>query len=145
MVLGPTARMWLPYLNFTVAISALGFQTAVLYPWHEELDKEFKVLKQEHREQLHLHQQVTIKKLEDLEKRLLVTEKAIPDVSVTSATFALNCCLELSAGFTIILLTCNRFSQFAHPQSWLDTFGTSDPIPERGACKLQEVFSILRK
>ncbi|THW46129.1 hypothetical protein D6C93_10043 [Aureobasidium pullulans] len=79
MVLGPTARMWLPYLNFTVAISALGFQTAVLYPWHEELDKEFKVLKQEHREQLHLHQQVTIKKLEDLEKRLLVTEKAIPD------------------------------------------------------------------
>ncbi|KAG2169359.1 hypothetical protein D6C95_07998 [Aureobasidium pullulans] len=87
MVLGPTARMWLPYLNFTVAISALGFQTAVLYPWHEELDKEFKVLKQEHREQLHLHQQVTIKKLEDLEKRLLVTEKAIPDVSVTSATF----------------------------------------------------------
>ncbi|TIA18026.1 hypothetical protein D6C77_00833 [Aureobasidium pullulans] len=79
MVLGPTARMWLPYLNFTVAISALGFQTAVLYPWHEELDKEFKVLKQEHRDQLHLHQQVTIKKLEDLEKRLLVTEKAIPD------------------------------------------------------------------
>ena len=86
MVLGPTARLWLPYLNFTVAISALGFQTAVLYPWHEELDKEFKVLKQEHRDQLHLHQQVTIKKLEDLEKRLLVTEKAIPDVSITSAT-----------------------------------------------------------
>ncbi|THY71916.1 hypothetical protein D6C86_09326 [Aureobasidium pullulans] len=82
MVLGPTARMWLPYLNFTVAISALGFQTAVLYPWHEELDKEFKVLKQEHRDQLHLHQQVTIKKLEDLEKRLLVTEKAIPDSAV---------------------------------------------------------------
>ncbi|THW51543.1 hypothetical protein D6D21_01406 [Aureobasidium pullulans] len=89
MVLGPTARMWLPYLNFTVAISALGFQTAVLYPWHEELDKEFKVLKQEHREQLHLHQQVTIKKLEDLEKRLLVTEKAIPDSACPIGLMAL--------------------------------------------------------
>ncbi|KAG9622855.1 hypothetical protein KCV04_g13110, partial [Aureobasidium melanogenum] len=82
MVLGPTARLWLPYLNFTVAISALGFQTGVLYPWHEELDKEFKILKQEHKEQLHLHQQVTLKKLEDLERRMSVTEKAMPDVSV---------------------------------------------------------------
>ena len=80
MVLGPTARLWLPYLNFTVAISALGFQTAVLYPWHEELDKEFKNLKQEHKEQLRLHQQVTLKKLEDLERRTTVTEEAIPGV-----------------------------------------------------------------
>lgn len=84
MVLGPTARLWLPYLNFTVAISALGFQTGVLYPWHEELDKEFKILKQEHKDQLHLHQQVTLKKLEDLERRIVVTEKAMPDVSVIS-------------------------------------------------------------
>ena len=82
MVLGPTARLWLPYLNFTVAISALGFQTAVLYPWHEELDKEFKILKQEHKEQLHLHQQVTLKQLQDLERRMTATEKAMPDVSL---------------------------------------------------------------
>ncbi|KAI4742109.1 hypothetical protein E4T50_07487 [Aureobasidium sp. EXF-12298] len=78
MVLGPTARLWLPYLNFTVAISALGFQTAVLYPWHEELDKEFKILKQEHKEQLHLHQQVTLKQLQDLERRTTAAEKAMP-------------------------------------------------------------------
>jgi hypothetical protein len=81
MVLGPTARLWLPYLNFTVAISALGFQTAVLYPWHEELDKEFKILKQEHKEQLHLHQQVTLKQLQDLERRTTAAEKAMPGVS----------------------------------------------------------------
>lgn len=81
MVLGPTARLWLPYLNFTVAISALGFQTAVLYPWHEELDKEFKILKQEHKEQLHLHQQVTLKQLQDLERRTKAAEKAMPGVS----------------------------------------------------------------
>jgi hypothetical protein len=82
MVLGPAARLWLPYLNFTVAISALGFQTAVLYPWHEELDKEFKNLKQEHKEQLHLHQQVALKQLEDLERRITVTERAMPGVSL---------------------------------------------------------------
>ncbi|KAI5221482.1 hypothetical protein E4T46_05163 [Aureobasidium subglaciale] len=86
MVLGPVARLWLPYLNFTVAISALGFQTAVLYPWHHELDKEFKILKHEHREQLHLHQQITLKKLEDLERRIVVAEKAIPDVRLICLT-----------------------------------------------------------
>jgi hypothetical protein len=84
MVLGPTARLWLPYLNFTVAISALGFQTAVLYPWHEELDKEFKILKQEHKEQLHLHQQVTLKQLQDLERRTTAAEKAMPNVGLDS-------------------------------------------------------------
>lgn len=87
MVLGPTARLWLPYLNFTVAISALGFQTAVLYPWHEELDKEFKNLKQEHKEQLHLHQQVTLKKLEELEMRTAVAEGAMPSVSLITMVY----------------------------------------------------------
>jgi len=41
MVLGPRPRLWLPYLNFTIASSALLFQTAVLYPWHNELDQSF--------------------------------------------------------------------------------------------------------
>ena len=27
------------YINFITSISALGFQTTVLYPWHNELSK----------------------------------------------------------------------------------------------------------
>ena len=34
--------------NFVVASSALGFQVFVLYPWHNQLDTEFKALKTEH-------------------------------------------------------------------------------------------------
>lgn len=70
MVLGPTLRTWLPYLNFTVATSALGFQVGVLYPWHEELDAEFKKLKAEHTEQLETYHRLKLDRLEELEKRL---------------------------------------------------------------------------
>ncbi|KAJ5970384.1 uncharacterized protein N7479_000302 [Penicillium vulpinum] len=35
-------------VNFGVASSALAFQVFVLYPWHNQLDDEFKALKKEH-------------------------------------------------------------------------------------------------
>lgn len=35
-------------VNFAVASSALAFQVFVLYPWHNQLDDEFKALKREH-------------------------------------------------------------------------------------------------
>lgn len=35
-------------INFGVASSALAFQVFVLYPWHNQLDNEFKALKREH-------------------------------------------------------------------------------------------------
>ena len=35
-------------VNFAVASSALAFQVFVLYPWHNQLDDEFKALKMEH-------------------------------------------------------------------------------------------------
>ncbi|CEN61282.1 Putative Mitochondrial phosphate carrier protein [Aspergillus calidoustus] len=44
-------------VNFAVASSALAFQVFVLYPWHNQLDHEFKALKDEHRKVLrHLQQ-----------------------------------------------------------------------------------------
>lgn len=76
MVLGATARRWLPYLNFTVAVSALCFQTGVLYPWHEELDREFKKLKDEHKEQLHIYHELKLKRLEDLERKVAAERAA---------------------------------------------------------------------
>jgi hypothetical protein len=37
---------FLPITSFIVGSSALTFQITVLYPWHHELDNEFKKLKQ---------------------------------------------------------------------------------------------------
>lgn len=74
-VSGPTARIWLPYINFGVATTALGFQTAVLYPWHHELDQEFKRLKLEHKTMLQHYHEVKLQRLEELERRVLATEK----------------------------------------------------------------------
>ncbi|KAH9868474.1 hypothetical protein J1614_007546 [Plenodomus biglobosus] len=34
--------------NFVIGSSALCFQVFVLYPWHEQLDEEFKELRKEH-------------------------------------------------------------------------------------------------
>ncbi|KAF2091735.1 hypothetical protein K490DRAFT_2189, partial [Saccharata proteae CBS 121410] len=61
------ARAWLPYLNFSVAVTALGFQTTVLYPWHHELDAAFQELKREHVTQLQIYHEVKLKRLEELE------------------------------------------------------------------------------
>jgi len=37
---------YLPVISFVVGSSALIFQTTVLYPWHNELDAEFKRIKE---------------------------------------------------------------------------------------------------
>ncbi|CAI7621829.1 unnamed protein product [Penicillium crustosum] len=46
------SAMWITrgisLINFGVASSALAFQVFVLYPWHHQLDDEFKALKKEH-------------------------------------------------------------------------------------------------
>lgn len=75
MVFGVTIRTWLPYLNFTVATSALVFQTTVLYPWHAELEHSFDGLKREHVQQLQIYHEIKLKKLEELEKRVVAMEK----------------------------------------------------------------------
>jgi len=36
---------YLPLVNFTISTAALSFQVFVLYPWHEQLNKEFIELK----------------------------------------------------------------------------------------------------
>ncbi|KAJ3821724.1 hypothetical protein F5880DRAFT_1485571 [Lentinula raphanica] len=70
MVLGPTARKLLPYLNFTIATSALVFQTTVLYPWHHELDAAFHTLRAEQLQVLKEFHEVKLGRIEDLERRL---------------------------------------------------------------------------
>lgn len=36
---------YLPLVNFTISTAALSFQMFILYPWHEQLSKEFIDLK----------------------------------------------------------------------------------------------------
>jgi hypothetical protein len=49
--------------NFVIASSAFCFQVFVLYPWHHQLDDEFKQLKTEH---LRLLQEGEKNRLEEL-------------------------------------------------------------------------------
>lgn len=48
----PPFEMWFTrgfsLTNFVIGTSALSFQVFVLYPWHEQLDEEFKELRKEH-------------------------------------------------------------------------------------------------
>jgi len=67
MVFGPTLRKVLPYVNFVVATSALGFQYFVLYPWHNELDQDFQVLKAEQRAVLEDYHKKKLERLEQIE------------------------------------------------------------------------------
>ncbi|OGM39481.1 hypothetical protein ABOM_011750 [Aspergillus bombycis] len=63
----PTLKMFvtrgISLVNFTVASSALAFQVFVLYPWHNQLDDEFKALKQEHLRVLRRADQLIAQKL----------------------------------------------------------------------------------
>ncbi|WVQ99081.1 hypothetical protein IAU59_006213 [Kwoniella sp. CBS 9459] len=65
----------LPYVNFAVAVSALGVQLGLLLPWHHVLSHEFDQLKAEQARQLAEHHQekralldALHMKLEDLTK-----------------------------------------------------------------------------
>jgi len=84
MVFGPKPRLFLPYLNFTITTVALVFQTTVLYPWHHELDAEFRLMKKEfgqvrdefnsvkaeQRETLREFHEVKLRRIDQLEEKL---------------------------------------------------------------------------
>lgn len=53
-------KRYLPITSFIISCSALVFQLTVLFPWHHELDAEFKRLK-------HVKEQKDLK-LEEYEK-----------------------------------------------------------------------------
>lgn len=71
----PLVRIWLPYVNLTIATSALCFQVGVLYPWHEELDTAFHKMKEEQARQLRDYHELKVKRIEQLEQRVLGVEK----------------------------------------------------------------------
>lgn len=67
-------KRYLPITSFVVSCTALTFQLTVLFPWHHELDAEFKRLKQvkEHQDQkLEEYNTKKMLKIEELEGKLV--------------------------------------------------------------------------
>ena len=46
-MVSPTFSRVLPYIILAIGSSALAFQTLILFPWHHQLDAEFKELRRE--------------------------------------------------------------------------------------------------
>eukprot|EP01113_Clastostelium_recurvatum_P043640 TRINITY_DN7253_c0_g3_i1.p1 TRINITY_DN7253_c0_g3~~TRINITY_DN7253_c0_g3_i1.p1 ORF type:complete len:101 (-),score=25.11 TRINITY_DN7253_c0_g3_i1:20-322(-) len=89
MVLGPRLRLWLPYINLSIASTALLFQMTVLYPWHKELDESFHKLKGEQKAMLH---EWVAEKGRNLDERVSSLEEktasspSVPSSSSSSST-----------------------------------------------------------
>ncbi|KAJ3057789.1 hypothetical protein HDU99_007130, partial [Rhizoclosmatium hyalinum] len=66
----PTVRRFLPYVTFVVGISALTFQMTVLYPWHHQLERDFKHLEEVQRRTEEEHFEKKMARISKLEGRL---------------------------------------------------------------------------
>jgi transcription termination factor NusB len=73
-MVGTLIRRVIPYVNFFVASSALCFQFFVLYPWHLELDNDFRKMQEDQHVTLEEYHQKKIKRLEEIEKNILRLE-----------------------------------------------------------------------
>lgn len=58
------------FTNFTIATSALCFQVFALYAWHNELDREFKKLKEDHKQLLLEFHELKLSKLNEIDNKL---------------------------------------------------------------------------
>lgn len=58
------------FTNFIIATSALCFQVFALYPWHNELDREFKKLKEDHKQLLLEFHELKLSKLNEIDNKL---------------------------------------------------------------------------
>lgn len=65
--------------NFIIASSALCFQVGVLYPWHHELDAEFKELKKEYKtllDEQRLEREARMKELGSIREEIAKVREA---------------------------------------------------------------------
>jgi hypothetical protein len=61
--------------NFAIGTSALCFQIFVLYPWHQQLDNDFKELKEEHLRVLHGGEKARMAELKEIREGLSILNK----------------------------------------------------------------------
>ncbi|KAI8597259.1 hypothetical protein EDD21DRAFT_223095 [Dissophora ornata] len=60
----------LTIVNFVVGSAALSFQIGVLYPWHHQLDGDFKNLEKRHESRLQLFHDRKWEKLNEINTKL---------------------------------------------------------------------------
>ncbi|KAG0228086.1 hypothetical protein BGW42_002436 [Actinomortierella wolfii] len=60
----------LTLVNFVIGSAALSFQVGVLYPWHHQLDDEFKELEKNHERRLQLFHDRKWEKLKEIDTKL---------------------------------------------------------------------------
>lgn len=61
--------------NFAIGTSALCFQIFVLYPWHQQLDDDFKALQKEHLRVLHGGEKARMAELKEIREGLSILKK----------------------------------------------------------------------
>ncbi|CAF0816469.1 unnamed protein product [Adineta ricciae] len=69
-MLPPLLQKILPVFNFVIASSALCFQMAVLYPWHNQLDKDFSGLQTNQNTKLHEYHELRMENIKNIERYL---------------------------------------------------------------------------
>ncbi|KAG0212846.1 hypothetical protein BGX28_005502 [Mortierella sp. GBA30] len=60
----------LTVFNFIIGTSALSFQIGVLYPWHHQLDEDFKKLQLHHETNLQIFHNKKWEKLNEIDSKL---------------------------------------------------------------------------
>lgn len=66
----PATLKTLPWINFAIATAALSFQVGVLYPWHNQLDHDFREMKRENEAKLKEYHSLKLERLEHIEAKL---------------------------------------------------------------------------
>jgi hypothetical protein len=66
----PIIQKFLPIFNFVIASTALGFQVTVLYPWHNQLEKDFNGLQHQQETKLHEYHELKMRNIKNIESYL---------------------------------------------------------------------------
>jgi hypothetical protein len=66
----PIIQKILPVFNFVIASTALGFQVTVLYPWHNQLEKDFSGLQHQQETKLHEYHELKMRNIKNIESYL---------------------------------------------------------------------------
>jgi hypothetical protein len=69
----PLSSLWnrfLPVISFGIGSAALLFQTTILYPWHNTLDRDFHELRHIHESKLQEYHEIKLKKMEEINNNI---------------------------------------------------------------------------
>lgn len=91
---------YLPFVNFLIATTALGFQITVLYPWHYELQQEFNELQKQQEEKLRLYHELKMQTIKNIESTTTTTTTTTGVVVLAEENL---CCLASGVSGGVVL------------------------------------------